>query len=271
MRAAASLLFGAMLAMTLGTESKADIAGHCMAGDGPNGCVTGRVTDAEGILKPGLHVAFDRPTSRYDHGVLGDAVEWGSLYWLQQGSAEHGPYFIVELNLPKSRVFEDVAPRLADLDGNGSLEIVVVETDVKRGAQLAVYALDVEQEQLKKIAATPFIGETHRWLAPAGTGDFDGDGRPEIAYVDRPHLRRELVFLRYDGKSLTEIARIPNLTNHQIGDDHITGGTRNCGQGDELVLMDAQWQNVVTVSLRNPVPRILGPAASLPKALACKL
>ena len=105
------------------------------------------------------------------------------------------------------------------------------ETDLALGASLAVYGPSRQAR-----TPTPFIGQPNRWLAPAGIADFDGDGRVEIAYVDRPHLLGELVFVRLEGDRLVETARLPGLTNHRIGDDFISGGVRDCGQGPELIL-----------------------------------
>jgi hypothetical protein len=203
-----------------------------------------------------------QPTGRYDHAILGDALEWG-------GMRLTGPNGAVEVTLPQSRVFEDVTARVADLDGDGAAEVLVVETDIARGASLAVY--DVTGQ----VTATPFIGRTHRWLAPLGVGDLDGDGLPEIAYVDRPHLARELVIVQYRQQKLVEIARISGLTNHRIGDETIAGGIRNCGQGGEAILANADWSQVMAVRLsgRDLQPRALGPysAAAVAKALACTL
>ncbi len=203
-----------------------------------------------------------QPTGRYDHAILGDALEWG-------GMRLTGPQGAVEVTLPQSRVFEDVTARVADLDGDGAAEVLVVETDIARGASLAVY--DVTGQ----VTATPFIGRTHRWLAPLGVGDLDGDGLPEIAYVDRPHLARELVIVQYRQQKLTEIARISGLTNHRIGDKTIAGGIRDCGQGAEAILANADWSQVMAVRLkgRDLQPRALGPysAAAVAQALGCKL
>jgi hypothetical protein len=175
------------------------------------------------------------PTDRYAHGVLGDALEWGGLLMVLADGRK------VRITLPKTRVFEDVDARLADISGDGLPEVIVVETDVALGASLAVYGPS------GKIAATDFIGQPNRWLAPAGLADFDGDGRIEIAYVDRPHLLGDLVMVRLEGDRLIEILRLHDLTNHQIGQDFISGGVRNCGEGQELILASKDWTRVMRV------------------------
>lgn len=181
------------------------------------------------------------PTERYNHAVLGDALEWGALEMTISG----GILNVVTIRLPETRVFEDVEARVADLDGDDHPEVIVVETDLAKGASLAVYG--PKGDAVAKIAATPFIGQPNRWLAPAGIADFDGDGRIEIAYVDRPHLLADLIFVRLEGDRLVETLRLPGLTNHRIGDDFILGGVRDCGQGAELVLASKDWTRVMRV------------------------
>ncbi len=185
---------------------------------------------------PVLSAELILATDRYDHGVLGDAIEWGGLRLLLQGAIASGVQIIT---LPPDRVFEDVTARVTDLDGDGVAEVLVVETDMSLGASLAVY------DGAGKRAATPFIGQRHRWLAPAAVGDFDGDGRPEIAYVDRPHLARELVFVRLEGDVLVELARAPGFSNHRIGDKAITSAVRDCGGVAEVILPDVGWRRVM--------------------------
>jgi len=202
------------------------------------------------------------PTDRYDHAVLGDAMEWGGLD-LTTASGQ-----VLRVTLPESRVFEDVTTRLADLDGDGDREVIVVETDIARGAMLAVY------DASGRVAATAPFGETHRWLAPAGIADLDGDGRIEIAYVDRPHLARELVVVRLEGAELIELARLAGLTNHCIGDSVIRGGVRDCGTGPDLRLAEPTWTTVMRVVFQDgrltaqPLGAISGPKG-LDAALAC--
>ena len=79
------------------------------------------------------------PTSRYAHGVLGDSIEASRL----MVQTDSGATLVLEL--PPSRVFEDLQPRLVDLNNDGVISILVVETDTKRGASLAVYTLEDER------------------------------------------------------------------------------------------------------------------------------
>lgn len=186
---------------------------------------------------------FSGPTDRYDHPILGNAPNWGSLVLTVNTCIGCAGLRLVDLTiaLPETRVFEDTEPRLADLDGDGRREVVVVETDLSLGASLAVYG------PAGKIAATGFIGQPRRWLAPAGIADFDGDGRVEVAYVDRPHLLGDLVLVRLEGDRLVETLRLPGFSNHRIGDSVISGGVRDCGQGPELVLASMDWSRVMRV------------------------
>ena len=217
---------------------------------------------------------YAEPTTRYDHGILGDAVEWGALEisarnsrGLRLQTVKRDTTYIVRL--PKTRVFEDIAPRLADVDGDGFAEVIVVETDLAKGARLAIYYENGMR------AATLFIGRTHRWLAPLGAADLDGDGRVEIAYVDRPHLAKVLRIWRYEGGGLRHLADVPGLTNHRIGWDRIPGGIRDCGRGPEMITADSAWRRVIATTWdgRRAAKRDLGAYAgeeSLARAMACK-
>lgn len=204
-----------------------------------------------------LSARYDEPTTRYPHGALGDDVEWGALV-LSVDTCPPCAGLTVEdvvLRLPERRVFEDTEPRLFDLDGDGSHEVVVVESDAQFGARLAVY----NQDGL--VAATEFIGRRNRWLAPLGAWDLDGDGRVEIAFVDRPHLARVLRVFAFGPEGLTEVARAEGHTNHRFGDPEIEGGIADCGLGPEMLTADPGWTRVQGTRLvaGDLVTRDLGP------------
>ncbi len=212
-----------------------------------------------------LGAEYAEPTTRYAHGVLGDAVEYGTL--VIHTDRMDGLSF--RMVLPETRVFEDVAPRLADVDGDGDVEVIVVESEASTGAQLAIY------DDTGKIAATPHIGTRNRWLAPIGAVDLDGDGHIEIAYIDRPHLAKTLRVWRYRDGALTEIAQLGGLTNHRIGERDIGGGIRDCGQGFEMITASANWRQVMSTTLKDGqlATKPIGTdtsRAGLNAALACK-
>ncbi|WP_315898804.1 VCBS repeat-containing protein [Tateyamaria omphalii] len=173
------------------------------------------------------------PTDRYAHGVLGDAIEWGTLELVMQDGE------VRRFVLPRDHVFEDIAPRLADLDGDGAPEVMVVEADISAGAAFAIYGAE------GKITETPHIGTRNRWLAPVGAADLDGDGVIEIAYVDRPHLAKTLRIWRYQHSTLTHAVDLRGVTNHRIGETDIAGGIRECGNGPQLVLASEDWSDLV--------------------------
>lgn len=208
------------------------------------------------------HAEYADPTPRYAHGVLGDAVEWGTLVvTLENGNR-------LRATLPETAVFEDLTPRLADLDNDGDNEVIVIETSLTKGARLAVW------DETGRLAATPYIGRKNRWLAPVGAADLDGDGSVEIAYIDRPHLAKMLRIWRFSGNSLTHVTDIPGLTNHRIGWDHIPGGIRDCGAGPEIVTATGDWNSIAITKMANKsyrtqaVGKYLGPT-SLNQALDC--
>ncbi|MHA7873902.1 FG-GAP repeat domain-containing protein [Roseivivax sp.] len=182
---------------------------------------------------------YDGPTTRYAHGVLGDAVEYEDLVVTLTDGSRHRVHWDAPM------VFEDTAPRLADVTGDGAPEVITVETHAEKGARLAIWRFN--GAGLVPLARGAFIGQTHRWLAPAGAGDLDGDGVIEIAYVDRPHLARVLRLFHIEGDGLREVARLTGVSNHRIGEARIFGGLRACPEGPALVLADGTWREVLAV------------------------
>ena len=103
--------------------------------------------------------------------------------------------------------------------------------------------------------------------------DFDGDGTIDIAYVDRPHLAKTIRVFAYDG-GLTEVGQIAGYSNHRIGEDFISGGVRDCGQGPELIVARGDWSGMVALRFdgsgftETPLGHDISPSA-FAAALAC--
>lgn len=149
------------------------------------------------------------PTDRYDHGILGDKLEAAALVIDRRDGAHQ------TLKLGADAVFEDLEPRIADLDGDGRDEIVVVKSSLRLGSSLAVIAL--RRNRYEIAAETPALGAPHRWLDPAGIADFLGNGGKQIALVRQPHVVGMLELWEYDGKRLRQLATLGDASNHVAG------------------------------------------------------
>ena len=184
------------------------VAGFDSSPDRP----TDRIPDSLDLLASGhiRSVRLTDPTRRYRHGVLGDRLEAASLTVLMEGGD------VVVLEAGEDGVFEDLVPRLADLDGDGRDEIVIVKSYLDRGAALAVIGLDAK-DRLAVLAETPPIGRPNRWLNPIGAADFDGDGAVEIAYVETPHIGGTLMIWEWRDGTLVQEHAEPGFSNHAIG------------------------------------------------------
>lgn len=149
------------------------------------------------------------PIQRYQHFVLGDQFEAAGFQINYRDGTK------ATFNLPATEVFEDRIPRLVDLTGDGVEELIVVQSHIQKGASLAIY--DLVPSKISLLAQTPHIGQSNRWLNPAGIVDFDGDGRVEIALVSKPHLAKELQLWRFSKGRLSLVSTHVGFSNHRLG------------------------------------------------------
>jgi hypothetical protein len=148
-------------------------------------------------------------TERYPHGALGDKIEAAALRVLTAGRIP------IDFVLREDSVFEDLRPRLIDVDRDGRDEVLVVRSHQEAGASLML--LGLRSDRLVRLAESPAIGTPNRWINPVGAADFDGDGQIEIAAVATPHIGGKLLIYTIEGRRLREDGRFTGYSNHVLG------------------------------------------------------
>lgn len=137
---------------------------------------------------------YTRPTDRYAHGILGDKIEGGGLKIIVDGES-------YEIVLASNRVFEDIKPRLVDLDGDGTTEIITIQSSSNAGGAVVIYGF--QAGDIVQLGASDFIGTPNRWLNIAAIADFRDNGLNQIIWVETPHIGGKLHIGEYDGKTFT--------------------------------------------------------------------
>jgi hypothetical protein len=205
-----------------------------------NACPMGLVAKGTNDI---AEVWLTRPTDRYAHDILGDAIEAGGMA-LRKSDGK-----LIEYVLPEEFVFEDRQVRLRDLDNDGKDEIIVVLASQTQGAALAVYG--VRDGAIVKLAQTPHIGRPNRWLNPAEIADLDGDGKLEIVFVTTPHLGKIVEVWRYHAARLSRVTTLAGYSNHVIGSpvQDMTEVVNSATQGRLLAIPAADYSTVAFLKL----------------------
>lgn len=192
--------------------------------------------DAEGLFDDPLpdgrivgdgpyRVALVEPTDRYPHGVLGDRLEAAAVevHDTERGtSTRFGP--------PPPTVIEGTSPLLADVDGDGVVEVLVTHSNAAVGAWLALWTLDG-----RLVAESDPIGRGNRWRNQLAIGSVGPNGELEIVDVRTPHLGRTVEYFRVNGDRLERVATQDGFTNHTIGSRNLDLGIMIDATGDGLL------------------------------------
>ncbi len=152
---------------------------------------------------------YAEATDRYRHGVLGDALEAGSLALIEtmNGSPQY-----VAISFPGGLVAEGIAPLWTDLDQDGESEILVTLSDGEGGARLALF----DREGVLRSESDP-IGKGFRWRHQIASAPVGPGGAWEIISVLTPHIGGIVQYHRWSGDRLELVAQLSGYSSHALG------------------------------------------------------
>jgi hypothetical protein len=179
---------------------------------------------------------YTHPTTRYAHGILGDQIEGGGLLVTVKNKQYH-------YKLDEAFVFEDLQPRLADVDNDGDLEFITIQSSVTQGGSVAVYK--IINDTLRPFLSSGYIGTPSRWLNIAAIDDLDNDGKMEIAWVQTPHIGGILKIARIENGKWTLLDEKTGVSNHRIGSKNLCLSVLTATMPQETLYLPTQSYDMV--------------------------
>ena len=163
-------------------------------------------------LNYNTYAQYAMPTDKYEHGILGDKIEAEQLVVVVDS-------IFCEHKLSGDYVFEDIRPRLYDLDGDSTLEFITIRTNVHNGAGITIYK--IVEEQLVEYAYLPEIGTSSRWLNVVTINDLDNDGVVELVWIETPHIGGILKVAKIEAGVLQVLSERAQYSNHAVGERNL--------------------------------------------------
>ena len=202
----------------------------------------GALPDAQPVVgRDGLITVLVEPTRGYPHGAVGDELEASAVALV---AARPRPRLVAIARPRPGAVFEDLRALRVDADGDGSEELIVVESDEREGGRIVAFDL-----RGRRLAESAPIGSAFRWHHTLRSVPGP-DGRPDIASVRTPHLAARLEFLRRRGSRLVVLAARDGYPTHYYGSRELGAHALADGDGDgrrELVLPAAPGSELAGV------------------------
>lgn len=203
-------------------------------------------------------------TTRYPHGVLGDDLEAGRLVIIDPSSQQ----IVGEAIIPEPSVIEGVAALWADVDGDGTEEILVTVSNSEVGAGLVVF-----DRHGRQVAVGPPIGRGGRWRNQLGAGPVGPNGEIEVIDVRVPHIGGVVEYFRLDGEELALATQQEGFTSHVFGSRNLDMALAVDVSGDGAidVVVPNQELTVLGVLSRTPNGVVVAGELALPGRLATNL
>jgi len=170
------------------------------------------------------------PTDRYDHDILGDAIDASAINLIE---TEPELRILKTIMIEAPDVIEGISAIWADIDNDGARDIIVTLSNNRGGSRI-----DAFHEDGTLLTESDPIGLGHRWRHQIAVASFDGSGMPLLAAIRTPHIGGIIEFFQYENGKLEITNEIKGFSSHSIGsrnlDSALAGDFNNDGVTDLL-------------------------------------
>lgn len=224
------------------------------------------VPDNHEVQATNLRAWFEGATERVPHGALGDTTESTRLVIVRRLISDpmddtgepllSQERVVVDLEAdPTQSVFEGLAPLLADVDGDGDIDVLTTISDGETGARLAVFGVDGEL-----LGESEPIGQRNRWRHQIAVAPIGPNGELEVVEVQTPHIGGLLQFQRFEDGALTLQHTIGEFRSHVLSSRNLDGAVVFDADGDGQPEAVVPTQSLGAVAVVDSVPADGGPA-----------
>lgn len=204
-------------------EIRLDSAGsQVVSAYGEQSLFENKLADSRVVTDGDIAVALVDLSDQYDHAILGDRFEAKAFEVFNRCTGER-----TKTTVESQDVIEGISAMLADIDGDGALDVLVTISNAEDGSRLAAYKLDGTL-----IAESEPIGQGGRWRNQLAVAPVGPNGEVEIVDVRKPHATGEVEYLRLLEGSLVVVADEPGFTNHVIRTQNLDRGIIADADGD---------------------------------------
>lgn len=180
------------------------------------------------------------PTHNYAHAVLGDAIEAASITLIDPKNSA----FQFKKIIPEAGdVIEGISPIWADMDLDGTREIIVTQSNQVVGARIVVY-----REDGSILAESAPIGKGFRWMHQIAAAQFIDGGPLELAVIRTPHIGGEVEILGLVEDRLEVQASLSGYSTHKLGSRNLDAALVADFNGDGIIELIVPGQEQTTLT-----------------------
>jgi len=208
--------------------------------------------DSRILVDENIHLlVLSDPTTRYDHGVVGDELEASAITLIE---TEPEIRVIRTIKIQEPDVIEGISAIWADINNDEYGDIIVTLSNNQTGARIVAF-----NEDGSLLAESDPIGLGYRWRHQLAVAEFEADKPPFLVSVRTPHIGGIVEFFQYNNGRLEIVKEIKGFSAHSIGSRNLDSAIAADFNNDgivELLAPDQPYTSLGVISINGVLATI---------------